>query len=88
MNTVFGNFPIYAMAGIVLPLLYGSWRAGLYNFGAGPLAAYLLTSNVNEQPAVWCLLSIGLLLLVIKTPIRNYLHVTWWFWWPREKASG
>ncbi len=84
LNNIFGNAPIYALVALVLPILYGSWRAGLYNMAVGPVAAYLLTSNPNEQPAIWCLLSIGLLLLVMKTRIRDKLHVQRWFWWPKS----
>ena len=47
---------------------------------AGPFAASLTTSNVNEVPAVWCLLSIALCLAIIKTPLRHHLYVgaPWW----------
>ena len=68
----------------MLPVFYGSWRASIYSFVAGPILAYLLTDNPNEQPAVWCLLSIGLLLIVVKTRVRDILHVRWWFWWPKS----
>jgi hypothetical protein len=47
----------------------------------GPFMARMLTNNLNEAPAVWCLLSIGFLLIVIKTPIRNYLYVRWNLLW-------
>jgi hypothetical protein len=82
-NDLFGNIPLYALVGLVLPVIYGSWRASIYSFTAGPVLAYLLTNNVNEQPAVWCLLSIGLLLIVVKTRVRDILHVKKWFLWPR-----
>ncbi len=83
-NNLFGDIPLYAMVGLILPVLYGSWRASIYSFVAGPILAYLLTNNPNEQPAVWCLLSIGLLLIVVKTRIRDILHVRSWFLWPRS----
>lgn len=84
MNDLFGDFPLYALVGLILPVLYGSWRASIYSFVAGPILAYLLTDNPNEQPAVWCLLSIGLLLIVVKTRVRDILHVRGWFWWPKK----
>ncbi len=65
----------YVCAAFLLPLLYGSWKLVLYHFLTGPLLAFLTTSNTNEWAAVWCLYSIGLLLLLIKTPIRHSLHV-------------
>lgn len=69
----------YAVAGFLLPLLYGSWRFTLYHILLGPLLANTLTNNPNEWPAVWCLLSIGILLIVVKTPIRQWLHVKTWY---------
>jgi hypothetical protein len=41
----------------------------------GPILARLLTNNLNEWPAVWCLLSIGFLLIIVVTPIRRLLFV-------------
>ena len=66
-----------------LPLLYGSWRFTLYHVLVGPTLARLLTDNMNEYPAVWCLLAIGMLLLVVKTPLRRVLFVRNWLLWPR-----
>ncbi|MGR8934803.1 MAG: DUF5765 domain-containing protein [Gammaproteobacteria bacterium] len=75
-------FNMYSVAAFLLPMLYGSWKMTLYQLVTGPFLAYLTTSNPNEWAAVWCLYSIGLLLLLIKTPIRSYLYVKKWFWWP------
>lgn len=74
-------YNMYIIAAFVLPILYGSWRMTAYHIVTGPLLAYLTTANPNEWAAVWCLYSIGLLLLLVKTPIRGYLHVQHWFWW-------
>ena len=71
----------YIYAAFVLPLLYGSWKLVLYHFITGPLLAYLTTNNMNEWAAVWCLYSIGLLLLLIKTPIRYHLFIHNWYGW-------
>ena len=73
------HFSWYIVAAFVLPLVYGSWRFTLYHILAGPLLAYATTQNMNEWPAVWCLFSIGFILIVIKTPIRKMLYVrhTW-----------
>jgi hypothetical protein len=70
----------YGAVAFVLPLLYGSWRFTLYHFIMGPFMARMLTNNMNEAPAVWCLLSIGFLLIVIKTPVRQILFTKWNFW--------
>lgn len=71
----------YFIPVFLLPLLYGSWKFTLYHLMVGPLLARLLTDNINEWPAVWCLLSIGLFLIVIKTPIRQLLYCNQWFLW-------
>ncbi len=74
-------FNSYIIAAFVLPVIYGSWRMTVYHMFTGPLLAYLTTSNPNEWAAVWCLYSIGLVLLLVKSPIRQYLYVKNWFWW-------
>ena len=77
----------YTLPAFILPILYGSWRMTLYHALVGPFLASLLTNNPNEWPAVWCLFSIGLLLIVIKTPIRKMLHVKKWFFWRYPDAK-
>jgi len=74
-------FNMYILAAFIMPVLYGSWKMTGYHILTGPFLAYLTTNNPNEWAAVWCLYSIGLLLLLLKTPIRGYLHVRDWFWW-------
>lgn len=78
------SFISYAFVMFILPFLYGSWRMTLYHLFMGPMIAELLTSNKNEWPAVWCLLTIGFLLIVVKTPVRRLLHVRRWPLWPRS----
>jgi hypothetical protein len=78
------GFVPYLLAVFLMPLLYGSWRFTLYHYLMGPFLAGLLTTNHNERPAVWCLLSIGLLLIVVKTPIRQILFVRRWALWPKR----
>ena len=81
----FGFFQItglsYVVAAFLLPILYGSWRFTLYHILMGPTIAYLLTDSMHEQAAVWCLISIALLLIVIKTPVRTFMHVRRWPFW-------
>lgn len=57
----------YVYAAFVLPLLYGSWKLVL-----PPQYRALIG-------LLWCLYSIGLLLLLIKPPVRRFLHVTSWY---------
>ena len=72
----------YVVASFLIPLIYGSWRLTLYHYLLGPLLASMTTDNINEWPAVWCLFSIGILLIVVKTPIRKILFVRKWIFWP------
>jgi hypothetical protein len=43
---------------------------------------------MTEWPAVWCLLSIGLMTIAFKTPIRRFLYVRQWRLWPRSWRSN
>lgn len=56
----------YGVAGFLMPLVYGVWRGTVFHLFLGPTLAWLTTDNMNEWPAVWCLLSIGIIMLVIK----------------------
>lgn len=78
------GFYTYTITMFALPVLYGSWRMTIYHILLGPLPARLLTHNLNEFAAVWCLVSIGFLLIVVKTPIRKILYVNAWPLWPRR----
>lgn len=82
-NTISSGLPTYLLTAFLVPFLYGSWRVTLYHLLIGPGLAYLLTDNIHEWPAIWCLLSIGILLLVIKTPLRKVMHVRSWWLWPK-----
>ena len=64
-------FPDYIFAVFVLPLFYGAWRFVLFHLAAGPVLAWILTSNPDEMPAVWCLFSIGILLIGLSPFIRH-----------------
>lgn len=83
MVTRLHGFPTYAIVSFIVPLLYGSWRFTVFQWLAGPMLAQMTTDNLNEWPAVWCLFSIGLLCLAIKTPLRRKMYVRdWWLWLP------
>lgn len=56
-------FPTYVLAAFVAPIFYGAWRFVLFHALLGPGLASLLTDDPNELPAIWCLLSIGIVLL-------------------------
>jgi hypothetical protein len=78
---VLTGYPTYKIAVFFMPLLYGSWRLTLYHFLIGPSLSMALTTNMNEVAAIWCLLSIGIIAVVIKTPIRKYMFVQNWPLW-------
>ena len=78
------GYPGYVLTAFLLPLLYGSWRAVLFHYLVGPYLSSLLTNNQNEWPAIWCLLSIGILMLIVKSPLRRWLHVRHWWLWPKS----
>ena len=78
----------YTFPAMVLPFLYSSWRMSVYHILLGPLLAYIFTNNWNELPAVWCLFSIGFLLIVIKTPIRKFMYVKKWYFWKYPGAGN
>ncbi len=58
-----GAFPTYVLAVFVAPLLYGAWRFVLFHALFGPILASLLTDDPNEMPAIWCFLSIGIVVI-------------------------
>jgi hypothetical protein len=71
---VFGwGFPTYVLAAFGLPLLYGAWRFSAFHALAGPILAGQLTTNPNEVPAIWCLFSIGILLIALSPWCRRQL---------------
>ena len=65
------SFPDYMLAVFVLPLLYGAWRFVLMHAALGPVLATALTDLPNEMPAVWCLFSVGLLLIGLSPALRR-----------------
>jgi hypothetical protein len=67
---VTAQFPAYLLAVFVLPLAYGSWRFVLFHALAGPILADVLTDNPLEMPAIWCLFSIGIILIALIPRIR------------------
>lgn len=81
------GFWTYQFAVFMLPILYGSWRLTIFHYLFGPLLASLTTGNPNEIPAVWCLLSIAILMVVVKTPLRQHMHVKSWPLWPLIMAG-
>jgi hypothetical protein len=67
------QFPAYLFAVFGLPLIYGAWRWAVFHAVLGPMLAQALTSDPNEMPAVWCLFSIGLILVGLSPLVRRGL---------------
>lgn len=65
------SFPDYMAAVFLLPLVYGAWRFVLLHAAAGPILAAALTDRPNEMPAIWCLASIGILLVGLSPALRR-----------------
>lgn len=65
-DTFFGthwSFPAYMLAVFLMPLFYGAWRFCLFHALVGPMMAGWLTQQPNELPAIWCLFSIGIIVI-------------------------
>ena len=56
-------FPTYALAAFIVPVCYGAWRFAVFHALLGPILAGFLTDDPNELPAIWCLFSVGIVLL-------------------------
>jgi hypothetical protein len=65
------GFHAYMLVAFALPLIYGAWRFVLFHALAGPVLAGQLTSTPNEVPAVWCLFSIGIILIALIPAVRR-----------------
>jgi hypothetical protein len=65
------GFPTYMLTVFLVPLFYGAWRIVLFHLLAGPVLAGLLTDNPNEVPAIWCLFSIGIVLIALSPAVRR-----------------
>jgi hypothetical protein len=75
------GFPTYWLAAFLLPLVYGAWRFVIFHALVGPILATALTSNPNERPAIWCLFSIGIILIGMSPLVRQKFETkVWWAW--------
>lgn len=77
----------YIFAAFAVPVAYGSWKWSLYHYLVGPFLASLTTVDVNERPAVWCLLSTCIIALLVNTRVRNLVYVKRWYPWRFAIAS-
>lgn len=76
------GFPTYLLAVFVMPVLYGAWRFVILHALLGPILASAITGNPREMPAIWCLFSIGILVLSLSPALRVSISTTNWVTWP------
>lgn len=81
-------FPTYLLTVFVLPVVYGAWRFSLMHLLLGPLLAAYLTGRPNEWPAVWCLFSIGILVIGLSPWIRWRFTTSHWWLWPKAWTTA
>ncbi len=79
---IHAGFPTYMLVGFAVPLVYGAWRFVIFHAIAGPMLANALTANPNEAPAVWCIFSIGILMIGLSPMIRRRFEISNWWIWP------
>jgi hypothetical protein len=82
------GFPTYLLAVFVMPLLYGAWRFVILHALLGPILAAAITANPREMPAIWCLFSIGILVLSLSPALRISISTTNWVIWPARWRDG
>lgn len=81
----FFNFA-YVFPVFILPMIYGSWKVNLFQAIVGPgLVALFFTTNPNELPAVWCLISVSIFPIVFIPRFRKELYVDKWYFWKYPK---
>lgn len=85
---IHSGFPTYMITAFIIPLIYGAWRFVAFHALAGPFLAGLLTENPNEAPAVWCLFSIGILIVGLSPLIRRKFEIKTWWAWPAAWQSN
>ncbi len=80
-------FNPYIIAAIIVPILYGSWRFCLYHIILGPVTSMILSSSPNERPAIWCLISIGIVGILLHTKLRNLMYSQSWNYFKNKKNN-
>ncbi|WP_373635263.1 DUF5765 domain-containing protein [Yoonia sp. SS1-5] len=84
------GFIAYQAAFFFMPMIYGAWRLAMYFYLTGPFLVQFLTDNLDEQPAIWCLLSIAMLILLLTPPLRRHFYggqPVWMRWAARPAAA-
>ena len=64
----------YIIPVFFIPPILGLWPFTVYHVVFGPYLASLLTNNINETPAIWCLFSEFLLIALYFEPLKSFIH--------------
>ena len=76
----------YIFSVFILPLIYGAWKVALFQTIIGPgVVALFFTTNPNELPAVWCLISIAIFMVIFIPKLRKIAYVKKWYFWNYPK---
>lgn len=101
MCTIQGNFHIgwtlplngipiighaYFLAVFLMPLLYGAWRVVTLILIPSIGISFLTTTNIHEAPAIWCLISVILIIIALMPKMKKFLfHDKYYFWkWSKK----
>lgn len=75
---------VYYFPVMILPLLYGSWKAVLFVILTGPAVFSFFIDDRSEALAVWCLFAVPLFLVAVYKPSRQIFFVKRWPFWPKQ----
>jgi len=82
------GLPYYMIAVFAMPLLYGSWRFTLFHLLLGPVFANFTTTQNSEVPAIWCLFSVGIVVIAFTPPMLDWFRVRDWPLWPKAWTAA
>jgi len=67
----------------------GRGRMTMYHLLAGPVLSHILTNNIKRMAGgSGACYPFGILLIVVKTPLRGILYVKTWWLWPKAKKTA
>lgn len=66
-------FLSYYIPSFIIPSLIGLYAFPVYHVFTGPVLSSFMSNNVNERPAIWCLLSEFILLTLYISPLEKMI---------------
>lgn len=83
------NFPVYFVVMFLLPALFGAWKLAAFQLLIGPTLAWASTDSPTEMPAIWCLFSLGIVMMIVFSPLRAFLTARGWpLWQVLRRVNG